>query len=147
MSREKRRNRLGIAAMRKLAVVYPHDGDEAELRNIRGVRVIGTHAHWHAVDQMQHVWWVGLVVMTENCIHVEVFTPMEEYKQGQLRPRQCRHEQIADDIKAKHEAMLAEYEAFGITGSGWVAAITELDEDDVLAFQRINTDKPQEDAA
>ena len=142
MDMTKRRNRIGMAAMRKLAVVYPHNGDQVELRNIRGVRVIATDAHWHAVDQMQHAWWVGIVVITRNCVHVEVFQPMEAGSDGEpARPRQCRHAQIADDVKAKHDAMLAEYEPFGIAGTGWVASIEEVDEDDVLAFQRINPDE------
>lgn len=129
MSHERRRNRLAMAAMRKLAVVFPHDGEEVELRNIRGVRVIGTQAHWHAVDQMQHVWWVGLLVQTKNFIHIEVFNPEDG--------RQCRHAQIADAVKQKHCEMVAEYEDYGIVSTGWVASITEIDEDDVLAFQRL----------
>lgn len=133
----KRRNRVAMASMRGLAIVYPHDGDALELRSRHGRRVQATEAHWHAVDCMQHVWWVGLMLQTKSGFEVEIFCPQAG--------RQCRHAQIADDVKAKHSELVAQHEE-ELISTGWVASIAELEVEDVLAFQGIATDFLKESA-
>ena len=138
MSALKRRNRIAVAAMRKLAVVLPLDSETHELRNIRGVRVAGTEAHWHAVDQMQHIWWVALVVATSDSLHIEILSPelLDEHGNS-LGMHQCRHSQLSDKVKARHAQQLDEIGPDNVVATGWCAAITELDEDDVISFMRL----------
>lgn len=138
MSAQKRRNRIALAAMRKLAVVLPLNSETHELRNIRGVRVIGTEAHWHAVDQMQHIWWVAIVVATSDSLHIEILSPelLDEHGNS-LGMHQCRHEQLSEKVKARHAKQLEEIGPDNVVATGWCAAITELDEDDVISFMRL----------
>lgn len=138
MSAPKRRNRIALAAMRKLAVVLPLNSETSELRNVRGCRVQGTQAHWHAIDQMQHVWWVGLVVATEVSLHIEILSPELLDEDGNsLGMHQCRHSQLSDKVKARHAQQLDEIGPDNVVATGWCAAITGLDEDDVIGFMRL----------
>lgn len=138
MSAPKRRNRIALAAMRKLAVVLPLNSETSELRNVRGCRVQGTQAHRHAVDQMQHVWWVGLVVATEVSLHIEILSPELLDEDGNsLGMHQCRHSQLSDKVKARHAQQLDEIGPDNVVAAGWCAAITELDEDDVIGFMHL----------
>lgn len=131
MSAQKRRNRIAVAAMRKLAVVLPLGSEKPELRNVRGVRVVGTEAHWHAIDQMQHLWWVATVVLTDDLLDIEILTP------DRLAARQCKHSQLIESVKRSHAAQVEAVGQQAVLAAGWCAAITELDEDDVIGFMRL----------
>lgn len=135
MSAQKRRNRIALAAMRKLAVVLPLHSETHELRNMRGVRVVGTEAHWHAVDQMQHIWWVALVVATGDSLHIEILSPeLLDEKGNSLGMHQCKHAQLSEKVKARHAKQLDEIGPDKVLATGWCASISELDEDDVIGF-------------
>lgn len=127
-----------MAAMRKLAVVMPLSSETHELRNSAGTLVVGTVAHWHAVDKMQHVWWVAIVVTTADSLHIEIISPeLLDENGNSLGMHQCRHEQLTEKVKAHHAKMLDEIGTDTVTDTGWCAAITELDEDDVISFMRL----------
>ncbi len=124
----KRTNRLALAAMRGVAIVRPleQEGKGVELRNSNGRQVQANELHWHCVERMQHVWWLGLAVQTERCTHVEIVSP----------PAQCRHTQLIESLQDTHAAMIKEYQDAGVkvTGFGWVASISELSEESVMRY-------------
>ena len=114
--------------MRGVAIVRPleQEGEGVELRNSNGRQVQANELHWHCVERMQHVWWLGLAVQTERCTHVEIVSP----------PAQCRHTQLIESLQDTPAAMIKEYQDAGVkvTGFGWVASISELSEESVMRY-------------
>ena len=119
----KRTNRLALAAMRDVAVVWSSefDGKSVQLFDtVKLVRITPNDFHFHCIEKMQHCYSMTLVAVgIEPCgrkyIKTEQHVLTEPRKHtSTIEYFNAQHERLLDTINPKHKKQAA-----------WIATIRE----------------------
>ena len=121
----KRKNRIAMAAMRDVAVVWSSEfaDQKVMIHDInRGAFIHPNEYHFHAVQKMQHKWSMTLIAVgIEPSCNKYIKTELHTLNEPRLHTATIeyfneQHERLLDSINPKHGKQAA-----------WIASIEEVD--------------------
>lgn len=127
----KRTNRIALSSMNEIAYVWVRGVEGVRLFNTRTLKqIIPNKFHFHAIERMQHRYYVTLLVRGESSAEIYIknwpFRLKEQMSHKTLVPYlNIAHEEMLDSINPNHERHAA-----------WVISVDDhpVDDDSLIKY-------------
>ena len=118
----KRTNRIALSSMHEIAFVWVRGVDGVRLFNTRTLKqVIPSRFHFHAIEKMQHRYYVTLLVRG-NDEYVKVFSF--------VLAEQMSHKTLVPYLNIAHDEMLGSINPNHAKHAAWVISVDSHPTDD-----------------
>ena len=130
----KRKNRIALSSMNDIAFIWVHGIDGVRLFNTRTLKqVIPNRFMFHAIERMQHRYYVTLLVRGESSAEVYIKNWPFRLKE------QMSHKSLVPYLNVGHEEMLNSVNPNHESHAAWIISVGDhpIDDDVLIKYMEL----------